>query len=386
VSIELNWYLPSHGDGRHLLDSGVNLLRDAERAPGRTRDNDFDYLVTVTKAIEYAGFHAVFVPTGSTCHDAWLLAAALARHTSTLKLLVALRPGLTLPALAAHSVQTLQSITNGRLLLHVVTGGSAAEQRGYGDLFDHERRYERTDEFLAVLREVWRGRAHAGRSGGYRHSGEFYQLEGAGLVKPLRTPPAIYFGGSSAPAERMAARHADVYLQRGDPPSKVRERIARVRDAATAQGRTLRFGYRVHIIARETEVDAWRTAERGLRDLPRETIDNAQRLLAASEATGQARMGEVARRSSVDHVRDLQVSPNLWAGVGLVRGGAGTALVGSYRQVAERIEELHALGVDSFILSGYPNLEEALRFGEEVAPLIRRRAQVGGRESAEVQV
>jgi alkanesulfonate monooxygenase len=252
------------------------------------------------------------------------------------------------------------------VLLNVVTGGSKTEQRSYGDFLDHDQRYDRTDEFLDIVTQVWRGR----QGSGVDYHGQHYSIEGGGLLTPLATPPPLYFGGSSPAAERVAAKHADVYLQWGEPPEQFTEAIARVRERAARQGRTPRFGYRVHIISRDTPEQAWAEADRLLKGVPREAIERSQQQLSASQSVGQARMRDLHRGRAVENVRDLEVAPNLWAGVGLVRGGAGTALVGSHEQVAERIAEYTRLGIDSFIFSAYPNLEEAVRIGEEVLPLL----------------
>ncbi|GAB1579238.1 LLM class flavin-dependent oxidoreductase [Bordetella petrii] len=360
MSIELNWYLPSHGDFHGLANNQLGSPH------GHMRPNSPAYLSDVARAIEYAGFNAVLIPTGPTCHDAWVVAAALSRATTRLNFLVAFRPGFVLPAVAAQTAQSLQRLTGDRLLLNVVTGGSSAEQRGYGDFLDHDQRYARTGEFLEIVRRLWAGER-------FSYEGTYYRLRDAHLRRRMERVPPIYFGGASAAAEAVAARHSDTYLFWGEPPAMVRERIASADELAAVHGRKLRYGYRVHVIARDTEAQAWAEAERLLREVSRTDIENAQRHLRRSEATGQARMASLHAGRPPDRARDLEVYPNLWAGVGLVRGGAGTALVGSHQQVAERIEELHAAGLDSFIFSGYPNLEEALRFGEAVAPLLKSR-------------
>jgi alkanesulfonate monooxygenase len=175
----------------------------------------------------------------------------------------------------------------------------------------------------------------------------------------------------------VAARHVDVYLTWGEPPAQVAEKIAWIRRLAEAEGRDLRFGIRLHVITRDTEADAWAEAGRLLSYLDPREIDSAQRILSRSESVGQERMlalhaGYQPGRSA----RELEVYPHLWAGVGLVRGGAGTALVGRHDQVADLIEEYAALGIEEFILSGYPHLEEAYWFGEGVLPELRRRGAV----------
>ncbi|MGW7418402.1 LLM class flavin-dependent oxidoreductase, partial [Streptomyces sp. NPDC054863] len=160
------------------------------------------------------------------------------------------------------------------------------------------------------------------------------------------------------------------YLTWGEPPAQVKQKIDWIRGLAEERGRKVRFGIRLHTISRDAAREAWATADRLLDDLSPDAIATAQEALGRSESVGQQRMLALHGGSR----KDLEISPNLWAGVGLVRGGAGTALVGSHADVSDRIEEYHALGVEHFVLSGYPHLEEAYWFGEGVRPeLVRRR-------------
>jgi alkanesulfonate monooxygenase len=355
------WYLPTHGDGRDLANGAFH---DRKRG-GAFRPPGLDYLKQVALAAEGGGFLGALIPTGSYCEDAWAVAAAVAQHATRLKPLVAFRPGFVLPAVAAQTAASLQRLTGNRLLLNVVTGGSAAEQRSFGDFLDHDARYERTDEFLTVVRGVWSNKA-------FDFEGKYYRVQGGGLVQPLETLPTLYFGGASAIAERVAAKHADVYLTWGETPPMLQARLASVRALAAAERRVLRFGIRLHIITRDTEEEAWAEARRLLESIPPGEIETAQQKLSATESVGQARMLGLHGGKKLG-VRELEIYPNLWAGVGLVRGGAGTAIVGSHEQVAERIAGYEALGIDTFILSAYPNLEEAVRVGEDLLPLVRRR-------------
>jgi alkanesulfonate monooxygenase len=176
----------------------------------------------------------------------------------------------------------------------------------------------------------------------------------------------------------VAARRADVYLTWGEPPAQVAEKIARVRELAAAEGRTPRFGIRLHTITRDTAEDAWADAQRFLDALSPEQVATAQQQLRASESVGQQRMVALHGGGLDRGVRGLEIAPNLWAGIGLVRGGAGTALVGSHSEVADRIEEYHDLGIDEFILSGYPHVEEAYWFGQGVRPELIRRGLLSG--------
>jgi alkanesulfonate monooxygenase len=371
MAITLHWFLPTSGDGRDVVDV---LSADGAVARGQ-RPPTLAYLAQIARAAEQVGFTGALTPTGLHCEDSWLTTMALSRESDRLKFLVAFRPGSLSPTFAAHQAATYQRLADGRLLLNIVTGGEASEQRRFGDWLDHDARYERTSEFLTVLRGAWSGEP-------FDHDGLHYRVDGAMVVQPPDPVPTIYFGGASPAAERVAARHADVYLLWGETPAMVRERLERMRALAADFGRRLRFGIRLHVIARDTEAEAWAVARRLLVRIDPASIARAQERFAASESVGQHRMASLHNGSR----DDLEVAPNLWAGVGLVRGGAGTALVGSHEQVADRIEEYHRLGLDEFIFSGYPCLEEVYWFGENVTPILRERGLVGGREETLVAV
>ncbi len=380
MSLRFHWFLPTSGDGRAIIGRGHSVpLEGGHRGPGRlaagarsaSRPPDIDYLALVARAAEQMGFDGVLTPTGTWCEDAWLTTAALIRETQRLKFLVAFRPGLTSPTLAAQMAATYQRVSRGRLLLNVVTGGQADEQRRFGDHLPHDDRYARTGEFLDIVRGAWSGRP-------YDFDGSHYQVSGATVLSPPEPEPVVYFGGSSPAAGPVAARYADVYLTWGEPPAQVAEKIAWIRGLAEAAGRALRFGIRLHVISRDSSGEAWAEAGRLLSDLDPDEIANAQRVLGKSESVGQDRMRELhAGYRNGGTVADLEIYPNLWAGVGLVRGGAGTALVGSHEEVAERIAEYASLGIEEFIFSGYPHLEEAYWFGEGVRPALRRLGTAG---------
>jgi alkanesulfonate monooxygenase len=353
VPLNLHWFLPTAGDSREVTGFGPTASN---------REPDLDYLAQVARAAERAGFDGVLTPTGTFCEDAWLTTAALIRETRRLRFLVAFRPGLLSPTLAAQQAATFQRLSGGRLLLNVVTGGSSVEQRRFGDHLDHDLRYDRCDEFLTILRGAWSGTP-------FDFQGEHYDVQGALAAKAPDPRPAIFFGGSSDAGKRVAARHADVWLMWGEPPASAAAELATVRAQAEAIGRTPAFGIRLHVISRDRAEDAWATADRLADAMPPEVIRTAQAAVAGhSDSVGQARMSALHGGD-----RDkLLISPNLWAGFGLVRGGAGTALVGSHEEVAERLVEYHELGFDHVILSGQPHLEEAYWFGEGVLPILRK--------------
>jgi alkanesulfonate monooxygenase len=356
---EVHWFLPSRGDGRDVNPATTDR---GHNAAALRRRPTLEYMTAVAQAAEQAGFRAVLTPTGAGCEDAWLLCAALIPVTTRLEFLVAFRPGFVLPTLAAHQAATFNRLSGGRLRLNIVTGGDPAEQRAYGDFLDHDERYARTGEFLDVLRKSFTGVP-------FDAAGPHFPVAGGGLPEPAEVPP-IYLGGASPAAEEVTARWVDRYLMWGEPPAMAAPRIERVRDKAAAQGRTVRFGIRLHVISRDTPEEAWAEADRMLAGMPAASIAAAQERFARMDSVGQARMTSLHGGRAGDGARSLEIAPNLWSGIGLVREGAATALVGSHEQVAERIAEYQAIGLDEFILSGYPHLEEAWRIGEEVLPLL----------------
>ena len=341
------WFLPTHGDGHYL-----GTTRGA-------RPVTLSYLKQVAQAADSLGYYGVLLPTGRSCEDSWLVASALAPLTERLRFLVAVRPGLLSPTLAARMTATLDRFSGGRLLINVVTGGDPAESRGDGVFLDHDERYAVTREFLDIYRRLLAGEE-------VTEQGQRVSVEGARLIFPpvQKGGPPLYFGGSSDAGIDVAAETIDKYLTWGEPPAQVAEKIARVSVAAARNGRRLTFGIRLHVIVRETNDEAWTAANALISQLDDKTIALAQKAFAGMDSIGQQRMAALhgGRRDK------LEISPNLWAGVGLVRGGAGTALVGDPKTVAARIAEYQSLGVDTFILSGYPHLEEAYRFAELVFP------------------
>ncbi|SHO67148.1 alkanesulfonate monooxygenase [Pseudoxanthobacter soli DSM 19599] len=351
------WFLPTHGDGRYLgSDIGA-------------RHVTLGYLSQVARAADELGYYGVLLPTGRSCEDSWVIASAMVPLTQRLRFLVAVRPGLTEPAFAARMAATLDRLSNGRLLINVVAGGDPLELKGDGCFWNHDERYEATGEFLTIWRRLLSGEADV------TFKGKHLAIEGGKLLyPPVQSPyPPLYFGGSSEAGHKAAAEHIDVYLTWGEPPEAVARKIANAKAVAAAHGRTFSFGIRLHVIVRETSAEAWKAAEDLISHVDEEAIATAQKAFSRFDSVGQRRMAELhgGRRDK------LEVSPNLWAGVGLVRGGAGTALVGNPDEVAERMKDYMALGIDRFILSGYPHLEECYRFAELVFPKLPLKRTTG---------
>lgn len=359
--ITLHWFLPTYGDSRTITSGGHGSGFHVG-----DRHADLDYLTQLALAAEHNGFESVLVPTGLWCEDAWLVSAALAARTRHLKFLVAARPGLVSPTLIAQQATTFQKLSDNRLQINVVVGGEDHEQRAFGDFSTKQQRYAQADEALGLIDQLLRSTRPVDRDG------EHVRVEQAALAATPDVVPPIFFGGSSAAGIEVAARRADVYLTWGERPADVAAKLDRVREAAARYGRTPEFGIRLHVIARETEKQAWEDAQRLLDALDPREVARIQQGLARSQSEGQRRMtalhGQGRAFGAHTAARDLEIAPNLWAGVGLVRGGAGTALVGSYAQVAERIGEYREAGLGHFVLSGYPHLEEAYHVGEGVVP------------------
>lgn len=348
--IDFLWFLPTSGDGPYL---GSDIGH---------RPVDYRYLREIAQAADRLGYFGVLIPTGRHCEDAWTLASAIAPFTEKLRYLVALRPGGITPTLFARQAAAFDRITNGRLLINVVAGGVPAELAGDGIFYGHDERYDHAAEFLHIWRSIFTEK-------NTDFDGRYLKVKNAGLAfrGSQRPYPPLYFGGSSPAGHDLAAAQADAYLTWGEPPAQVAEKIRDVKGRAASQGRQLRYGLRLHLIVRETESEAWAAAEKLISHVSDDQIAATQQQFATlSDSEGQRRMSQLhgGRRDR------LEISPNLWAGVGLLRGGAGTALVGDPKTVAARLQEYADLGVDTFVASGYPHLEEAYRVAELLFPQI----------------
>jgi len=347
--MQIFWFLPTHGDQRYLGTSHG------------ARPATYSYLKQIAQAADRLGFEGVLVPSGRSCEDPWVISSALINETQRLKFLVAVRPGFTSPTVSARMASTLDRISGGRLLINVVAGGDPVEQQADGSFLSHDERYAETREFLEVWKAVLQGETIS-------LNGDYIKVKDASLPSgAIQQPyPPLFIGGSSDVAIALTAEHIDVYLTWGEPPQAVAEKVRRVRAEAALKGRVVRFGIRLHVIVRETSSEAWQAADQLISHVTDDTIAAAQAAVARFDSVGQQKMTALhgGRRDK------LIVSPNLWAGVGLVRGGAGTALVGSAQEVADRIKEYAALGIEHFVFSGYPHLEESYRVAELLFPLL----------------
>jgi alkanesulfonate monooxygenase len=351
MRIDFGWFLPTMGD--------------TETVGPPTRVATTDYLVQVARTAEDAGFVFALVPVGTTCEDAWIASAFVAARTEKLKFLVAMRPGFIAPTVAAKMSNTFDQLTQGRVLINVVTGGFPNELAADGDFTEHDERYVRTKEFMQVVRRAWT------EPKSWSHEGAHYKVEkGNVFPKPYQRPsPRWYFGGASDAAKEVGAEEADVYLLWGEPIDMVRERIADMRERAAKLGRTLRFGIRLLVCTRETDDEARAAAEAMVADVPENFEGMMQKHMSKADSEGEKRQRMLREQGD-------WIGPNLWTGIGRARLGVGLALVGSGENVAARIREYVNEGIDTFIFSGYPHLEEAERFGRYVMPHFRGEASV----------
>ena len=331
----------------------------------------------MARTAEHAGFEGVLTPTGTFCEDAWLTTAALLRETRTLKFLVAFRPGVINPVLAAQMAAAYQRISGGRLMLNIVTGGEPREQARFGDTAPKAERYARTEEFLRVLRGTW-------HEAPFTFTGEHFTVSGAQVGGTLEPAPDIYFGGSSGPAGPVAAEHADVYLTWGEPPELVAEKIAWMRGLAAERGRTLRFGLRIHTLSRDTSEEAWAHAQWLLDGLDPGVVAAAQEALRGQRVdragSGCSRCATAARRTPTR--ASWRSRPTCGPGSAWCAAAPAPRWWAATRRSPTGSSEYHAIGIDEVILSGYPHVEEALTFAEGVMPVLRRRGLLAGQPGA----
>lgn len=329
--------------------------------PEGSRKVDLGYYRQLALAYDQLGYTGALFATGA--HDVWVLAGALLSHTERLKLLVAIHPGLIAPTLLAKMAATLQEFSRGRLLINVVSG-DAKMLGAYGMTMPHDERYDMADEYL----QIWH-RLFAGETVDFK--GRHFQTEGAKLALPVGQgiePPPLWFGGSSDKAIDVAAKHVETYLSWGETPEQIGAKVDLVKARAEQLGRELEYGIRLYVIVRDTDEEAWAAAADLYGRMDERAIAANQRFVGKTDSVGQQRMTAMHGGQKPENLRDLEIAPNLWAGIGLVRPGPGTAIVGSPDTVIRTLEAYKKAGVNTFILSGMPLLEEAFRFGEKVLP------------------
>lgn len=327
---------------------------------------DPEYILDFARTHEEAGFDMVLTGYSSSTPDGFEVAGYAAAHTERLGYLIAHRPGFVAPTLAARKAATLDQLTNGRIALHIITGGNDVEQRQDGDWLDHDSRYNRTDEYLDVMRRIWT------ETEPFDHEGEFYHLQAAYSQARCRQQPHVplFFGGASEAALNAAARRADLFALWGEPRSSIAERIADVRQRVVEAGRDpadMRFSLSARPILAETEEKAWARADQILERVQRATAGRiTPGVPTRPQSEGAWRLLRFAAEGNVHDER-------LWMPIAAASGASGstTCLVGTPLQVADALLAYYDLGCSAFIIRGFDPLADAADYGQELIPLVR---------------
>ena len=344
-----------------LLEGGED--NQARLASGRydavKGQPDLETQVDFCRDAELAGIDALLVDVGFAKPDPMTLAMALARRTATVAFMVACRPGLMSPTLFVQQVNTFSAIANGRISLNVVAGHSAVEMAYFGDSLDHDSRYARMDEFLAICREFW------GTDQPVNFSGNHFAIREGRLRTPFvaatARAPEIFVGGNSGSARDVAARRADCWMRFPLAPDRLAAEIRPVLDAGK------QVGLRLAVIARSTRDEALAAA--------RELIADADD--AARDLRSFVQLSDSHAVRSIDYLAEQEwLTPCLWTGAVSTLGVTNVCLLGSYDEVAAQLVELGEIGVSQFILSGWPKWDEMVRFGREVIPRVHGRQPV----------
>ncbi|PYE48950.1 LLM class flavin-dependent oxidoreductase [Deinococcus yavapaiensis] len=350
---EFLWFCQLSRDGE--------FIGTKEKPP---RKPTLEYISSLIETAAEAGFASLLTATNyHSEHENYTAAVAALARTRGAGLLIAVRPGMFHPAMYAKMIASLQNLFPGRVRVNIVTGSSRAENAMYGDFEEHSNRYERTREFMKVLRTLWT------QAPPVSYKSDLYAFENAVLDPPPAQPIPLYFGGASEAAQRIAAELADVYLLWGERRDMLEERLGKMRELEKEYGRTLGYGLRTHVVVRETEDEAWEAANRLISRVDPEVRRAFVESYKHVDSVGQRRQIEMLQSGN------LLVEPHLWAGVGMARSGVGVAIVGNPQQVADKIRDYESMGISTFIFSGYPHLEEARRFGELVMPLLKGKAE-----------
>ncbi|MFO7263761.1 MAG: alkanesulfonate monooxygenase [Bacillaceae bacterium G1] len=375
--VEFITMAPTSGDGQYVGVGNYNSQKIVGWTASAERIPTLEYIKRIAQAAEKGGFSTLLLPTGGNCLDPLVVASSLIHFTERIKLLFAVRPGFTAPALFARQYVTFDYWSGGRVRANFVTGGSPAEQASDGDFLDHDARYRRTKEFIQVFKRLL-------LEDGFDHEGEFYRLKNASLpLKQYHRPvPEIYFGGASEVAKKVAAEEADVYMMWGETPELTKERIDEMKALAAQHNRRLSYSVSFQVVLGETEEQAWANAEELISRADPNTIQLKDEESRHSDSVGMKRLHRLMQ-SSRD--RQFRIGPNLWAGLTQVLSGNSIALVGTPDQVADRIVEYVQLGFDKVLLRGFPHLEVIEAVGREVIPRVRERLRQQQRQEKVAQ-
>lgn len=362
-----------------------HLNPSTELNPVPTRGIDLAYFRTYVRALEEGGYDYTLLPYGSNTADSFVVASAVGQLTERLRPIVALRPNTTFPLVGAQKLATLDQLTEGRAVVHLISGGSDAEQARQGDYLPKNRRYARTSEYIDLLRRAWTEPAP------FSHEGEFYKFDGFGPgFAPYDQPIPISIGGQSDEAFQVGGEKADIFSFWGEPLDDLRSEIERVHAIARAAGRTTlpRIWVTFRPIIAATDELAWRKAHEYVAKIA-DTFSKAafgKQLFqqGAPQNVGSQRALSFAARSEL-------YDRALWTRTAAVTnaGGASTALVGSPETVAAAILDYVDRGADLVSIRGYDTLADAVDYGRHVLPLVQQelahRASTGRRGTLQAE-
>jgi alkanesulfonate monooxygenase len=333
---------------------------------------DPDYTARFARAHEDGGFDRVLIGYGSGWSEGTQVAAYVAQHTERLGLLVAHRPGVVFPTLASRTFSTLDQFSQGRVAVHIITGGADVEQRREGDYLTHDERYARTDEYLEILRDAW------DEPGPRDYDGTYYRFEDfTPQVFPHQDRHLdLFFGGSSPAAYTVGAKHADTYMLWGEPLQETGEQIASVTEQAAAAGRASRPRISVSFrpILGRTDEEAWERAHGILDTINGEVGQAFRQQFARRRPQGQAPENAGSQRLLAAAEKGDLHDRCLWTPTTKAVGGGGnsTALVGSPETVAAAILDYVDIGVNTVLIRGYEPLQDAIDYGKHLLPLVRQ--------------
>jgi alkanesulfonate monooxygenase len=342
----------------------INSHLQSETIPYSGPAIDVAHIEQAARIHDEGGFDRALIAFGSSSPESQHIAGYAATVAKRLHFMIAHRPGFTAPTVAARQLATLDQLTGGRIAVHIITGGDDAEMRKDGDHLTKDERYARTSEYLDIVRQEWTSETP------FDYDGRYYQVEKAfGGVKPAQKPHLpIYFGGSSDAAIPVAGKHADIYALWGETQDQVRETVARVRAAAAKHGRSPRFSLSLRPIIADTEEAAWKRAD--------EIVEQARELRAKSgQAVSDHRPPNAGSQRLLDAAKlGTRLDKRLWTGLAAVTGAAGnsTGLVGTPEQVADALLDYYELGVSTFLIRGFHPLEDAVGYGRDLIPLVRK--------------
>lgn len=357
-ALRFHWSLSRVGDN----------LRSSRPMAEQAGVLSFDAQAEFCRRAEECEIESVLMAFGFTRPDPVVLSMAIGMKTRKMKFMVAIRSGVIAPTLFVQQINTISTLTNGRVCVNMVTGHIPRELGYYGDFLEHDERYARTDEFLSICRAFWR------KEGEVNFDGKYYKIENGTVNIPFIsdqvTAPEIYLGGNSQLADEMAIKHADCLWRFPDVPEKLQPRVQSITNQGTE------VGLLVSVIARATREEAVRDAQALLQTVGAQSKKFQEEVSRKCDSVGVKTNFKLA-----ESTESQWLTPYLWVGAIPYLGAPAIALVGSSEEVAAAIMQYKRIGVSQFLLMGWPDFDEMVHFSKEVLPLVRQREREAALES-----